>query len=98
MYAPLKSLQKQIDVLVQKNDEKEKAIKKLETDVNDIKDNCIAEDSGDEYEDINEDEEHEISSCLEKAFVQLDETTKEIEKMKKTPGMPKYKLRNYVRS
>ena len=78
----LKSLQKQIDDLVQKNDEKEKAIKKLETDVNDIKDNCIAEDSGDEYEDINEDEEHEISSCLEKAFVQLDETTKEIEKMK----------------
>ena len=83
MYAPLKSLQKQIDVLVQKNDEKEKAIKKLETDVNDIKDNCIAEDSGDEYEDINEDEEHDISSCLEKAFVQLDETKKEIEKIRK---------------
>ena len=44
----LKSLQKQIDVLLQINDEKEKAIKKLETDVNDIKDNCIAaEDSSD---------------------------------------------------
>ena len=95
----LKSLQKQIDDLVQKNDEKEKAIKKLETDVNDIKDNCIAEDSSDEYEDINEDEvvEHEIpkhSSYIEKALFHLDETKKDIEKMRKNTRDAKVQIEN----
>ena len=78
----LKSLQKQIDVLVQKNDEKEKAIKKLETDVNDIKDNCITEDSSDEDEDV-EQEMSKHSAYIEKALVQVDETKIEIEKMRK---------------
>ena len=77
----LKSLQKQIDVLVQKNDEKEKAIQKLETDVKDIKDNC-AEDSSDEDEDV-EQEMSKHSAYIEKALVQVDETKIEIEKMRK---------------
>ena len=93
----LKSLQKQIDVLVQKNDEKEKAIKKLETDFNDFKDNSITEDSSDEYEDINEDEDVELekplhSSYIEKALVQLDETKTEIEKMRKNTRDAKAQL------
>ena len=77
----VKSLQKQIDNLVLKNDEKEKAIKKLETDFNDFKENCITE-------DINEDEDVELeqpkhSSYIEKALVQLDKTKIEMEKMRK---------------
>ena len=89
----LKSLQKQIDELVEKNDQKEKAIKKLETDFNDFKDNCITEDSSDEYEDINEDEEiPKHSSYIEKALDQLDETKTEIEKMRKNTRDAKVQL------
>ena len=65
-----------------------KSNQKFETDFNDFKDNCITEDSIDEYEDINEDEDVDLekpkhSSYIEKALVQLDEIKNEIEKMRK---------------
>ena len=44
-YKKIKSLQEQIDDLVEKNMEKERAIKKLENDFNDIKVNCVTEEA-----------------------------------------------------
>ena len=64
----VKTLQKQIDELVQKNDEKERAIKKLETEFNDIK--------GYDQDDISEDE-IELDETSE---VPVEKTKSKIEK------------------
>ena len=47
----IKCLQKQINDLVQKNDEKERAIKNLETEFNNIKDNCLITDDQDDVDE-----------------------------------------------
>ena len=100
----IRSLQKQIDGLVQKNNEKEKAIKKLETEFNDIKDNCIINDSYDQSGEVEEETEldetsvspvQKTKSKVEKKHPVYVEThlqiVKELEKeVKKLRGGSKY--------
>ena len=88
----------QTDRQTNKQTNKQK-LEKLETDFNDFKENCMTEDSSDEYEDTNEEEdlEHEIpkhSSYIEKALFHLDETKKDIEKMRKNTRDAKVQIEN----